>query len=479
MRAQQIQLNKIEILKEYFVDYSTKWEDEEKEVSENIKNIDVISPVTVFALKNERFALITGRRRFIAAQKMGMSEIPAVVITSEKDAAFYKKIGGLLEKDKIDPNIFFDYSMDFMAEKFNASKDDVVLSIYNFLFVSKINPSKYVEEITQIFNIVDYGKNRIELSAKFENCVKKYCLDRKLVESTDTPKMSKLSSKYFSREEKKKEVLKKIREKAELDARIAAGEEIPNKKITKKSKKEEDEDILSLFSEILKDDYDSKNVDKNAIDDIEEADKKRARRPKLPEELLKKKQETYLDQLLREVNSQMSGDEISTDDVKNILIEEQKRQKESNVMSQYDDVNTSKEAQELLEDFSQTDLLDVVRNFEEQKILSQDGVEIKDTEEKMDIFKFLEMLDELNKKEGYKAIRKLLMDAITTLKTRKTLVNMPDDMYDNLSDPDKERFIEQRKYYLEQITRGEGLEEGADLLMAEVLKKMEKKKTKD
>ena len=56
---------------------------------------------------------------------------------------------------------------------------------------------------------------------------------------------------------------------------------------------------------------------------------------------------------------------------------------------------------------------------------------------------------------------------------------MPDDMYDNLSDPDKERFIEQRKYYLEQITRGEGLEEGADLLMAEVLKKMEKKKTKD
>ena len=130
----------------------------------------------------------------------------------------------------------------------------------------------------------------------------------------------------------------------------------------------------------------------------------------------------------------------------------------------------------MLEDFSQPYLLEVVKNFEAQVLLSRDGVEIKDSEEKMDIFKFLEMLDELYKKEGYKTVRKLLMDAITTLKTRKTLVNMPDDMYEELSATDKERFKEQQKYYLEAITRGEGLEEGADLFMTELLKKMEKRK---
>jgi hypothetical protein len=258
---------------------------------------------------------------------------------------------------------------------------------------------------------------------------------------------------------------------------MAAGEPDPNKKITKKSKKEEEEDILALFSEVLQDDYDSKNVEnKEGIDDIEEAVKKRARRPKLPEELLKKKQEAYVHKLLREINAEMSGDELTQNDLTSLLTKEQKKQKENKVMSQYNDTSVSKEAQELLEDFSQTDLMDVVKDFEQQKLLSRDGVEIKDSEEKMDIFKFLEMLDDLYKREGYKTVRKLLMDAITTLKTRKTLVNMPEEMYEELSEPDKERFKEQRKYYLEAITRGEGLEEGADLLMTELLKKMEKRK---
>lgn len=476
MKVEQVQLKKIEILQEYFSDYETAWEDEEKIVSENIKNIDVVSPVTIFALPEGNFALITGRRRYIAAKKIGLTEMPAVVVYTEEDASFYKKMGSLLEKGKIDVNLFFDFSMEFMTKKFNEKEEAIVLSIYGFLYVSKINPSKYIEEITQIFNVVDYGKNRIELSVKFEACIKKYCLEHALIDTTIEAKMSKLSSKYYSREEKKKEVLKKVKEKVELEAKIAAGGIDPNKKITKKSKKEEEEEILALFSEVLKDDYDSKSVDKNGIDDIEEEVKKRARRPKLPEEILKKKQEAYIGKLLREINAQMSGDELTSSDFKNILTEEQKKQKESRVMRQYEDPNVSKEAQELLEDFSQPDLLEVVKSFEGQTLSSKDGVEIKDSEEKMDIFKFLELLDDLYKKEGYKTVRKLLMDAITTLKTRKTLVNMPEDMYEELSDADKERFKEQRKYYLEAITRGEGLEEGADLFMTELLKKMEKRK---
>jgi ParB family chromosome partitioning protein len=53
-----------------------------EELATSIKEVGVIQPITVRELENGRYQLITGERRFRAARKAGLTEIPAYIRTA-------------------------------------------------------------------------------------------------------------------------------------------------------------------------------------------------------------------------------------------------------------------------------------------------------------------------------------------------------------------------------------------------------------
>jgi len=81
-----------------------KVEENVDELAENIKKHGLINPITVYP-ENGKYILITGQRRFLAAQKLGWKKIPAKIIKKPTDPLIAKIISlseNLMRRDLID-----------------------------------------------------------------------------------------------------------------------------------------------------------------------------------------------------------------------------------------------------------------------------------------------------------------------------------------------------------------------------------------
>ena len=82
-----------------------KYFDEKKleELSESIKQFGVIEPVVVREKANGRYQLIAGERRWRAAQKAGLHEIPAVVRERQGKTEALVSLVENIQRDDLDP----------------------------------------------------------------------------------------------------------------------------------------------------------------------------------------------------------------------------------------------------------------------------------------------------------------------------------------------------------------------------------------
>ena len=58
------------------------------ELAESIKNIGIVQPITVRKIEDNKFQLIAGERRLLAAQSAGLHEVPVVIIEADNLKSF-------------------------------------------------------------------------------------------------------------------------------------------------------------------------------------------------------------------------------------------------------------------------------------------------------------------------------------------------------------------------------------------------------
>ncbi len=71
-----------------------------EELAQSIKTYGIIQPLSVREVENEKYELVAGERRFRAAKKIGLNEVPAIVINiTDKDSAVIALLENLQRED--------------------------------------------------------------------------------------------------------------------------------------------------------------------------------------------------------------------------------------------------------------------------------------------------------------------------------------------------------------------------------------------
>ena len=70
------------------------------ELSQSIKNYGIIQPLTVRKMGEDRYELVAGERRLRAAKKLGLADVPAIIVDiTEKDSAAIALLENLQRED--------------------------------------------------------------------------------------------------------------------------------------------------------------------------------------------------------------------------------------------------------------------------------------------------------------------------------------------------------------------------------------------
>jgi len=94
-----------------------------EELAANIKKVGLLQPIVVCPADNGRFEILTGQRRFLACQKLGMTEIPAAILVGKVSPEVAKAISitenmirqDMVQRDYID-------ACTFLFEKYGSVK---------------------------------------------------------------------------------------------------------------------------------------------------------------------------------------------------------------------------------------------------------------------------------------------------------------------------------------------------------------------
>ena len=86
--------------------YKVQDNEEMEALAESIKEHGIVSPVIVRPLENtkDEYEIISGHRRVMASKKAGISEVPALVVSLDRDAAAIVLVGRNLHREHILPS---------------------------------------------------------------------------------------------------------------------------------------------------------------------------------------------------------------------------------------------------------------------------------------------------------------------------------------------------------------------------------------
>ena len=75
-------------------------------LSESIREHGVLSPIIVRPKENteDEYEIISGHRRVMASQKAGITEVPALVVSLDRDAASLFLVDSNLQREHIGPS---------------------------------------------------------------------------------------------------------------------------------------------------------------------------------------------------------------------------------------------------------------------------------------------------------------------------------------------------------------------------------------
>ena len=108
--------------------YKVQDNEEMERLAESIKQNGVVSPIIVRPLENttDEYEIISGHRRVMASRKAGISEVPALVVSLNRDAAAIVLVDSNLHREHIFPSEkAFAYKMKLEAMKHQGWRSDL------------------------------------------------------------------------------------------------------------------------------------------------------------------------------------------------------------------------------------------------------------------------------------------------------------------------------------------------------------------
>ena len=108
--------------------YKVQDNEEMEALAESIKTHGIVSPVIVRPLENttDEYEIISGHRRVMASKKAGITEVPALVVSLDRDAAAIVLVDSNLHREHILPSEkAFAYKMKLDAMKHQGWRSDL------------------------------------------------------------------------------------------------------------------------------------------------------------------------------------------------------------------------------------------------------------------------------------------------------------------------------------------------------------------
>ena len=108
--------------------YKVQDNEEMEALAESIKTHGIVSPVIVRPLENttDEYEIISGHRRVMASRKAGITEVPALVVSLDRDAAAIVLVDSNLHREHILPSEkAFAYKMKLDAMKHQGWRSDL------------------------------------------------------------------------------------------------------------------------------------------------------------------------------------------------------------------------------------------------------------------------------------------------------------------------------------------------------------------
>ena len=105
--------------------YKVQDNEEMDALAESIKAHGVVSPIIVRPLENttDEYEIISGHRRVMASRKAGITEVPALIVSLDRDAAAIVLVDSNLHREHILPSEkAFAYKMKLEAMKHQGYK---------------------------------------------------------------------------------------------------------------------------------------------------------------------------------------------------------------------------------------------------------------------------------------------------------------------------------------------------------------------
>ncbi len=121
-----ISINKLHPFKNH--PYKVQDNEEMEALAESIKEHGIVSPVIVRPLENttDEYEIISGHRRVMASRKAGITEVPALVVSLDRDAAAIVLVDSNLHREHILPSEkAFAYKMKLDAMKHQGWRSDL------------------------------------------------------------------------------------------------------------------------------------------------------------------------------------------------------------------------------------------------------------------------------------------------------------------------------------------------------------------
>ena len=108
--------------------YKVQDNEEMEALAESIKEHGIVSPVIVRPLENttDEYEIISGHRRVMASKKAGITEVPALIVSLDRDAAAIVLVDSNLHREHILPSEkAFAYKMKLHAMKHQGWRSDL------------------------------------------------------------------------------------------------------------------------------------------------------------------------------------------------------------------------------------------------------------------------------------------------------------------------------------------------------------------
>ena len=122
----QIDITKLHAFKNH--PYKVQDNEEMEQLTESIMQYSVIAPIVVRPKENtvDEYEIISGHRRVMACRKAGITEIPALVVSLDRDAAAIALVDSNLHREHVLPSEkAFAYKMKYEAMKRQGARTDL------------------------------------------------------------------------------------------------------------------------------------------------------------------------------------------------------------------------------------------------------------------------------------------------------------------------------------------------------------------